>query len=142
MAFPFDPVNSRVRVSTTLGGTYTSIGRVLTANSNEGQESRTKTRYLGGTVTRPGDSTWGGDITVLWDNTDTTGQEILKTAKRNGTTVFLQFCPEGTATGAKVEQGEVNITAHNLPLDASTEIVQRSFSFEGVDDSPSTVTLA
>jgi hypothetical protein len=142
MAFPFDPVNSRVRVSTTLGGTYTSIGKVLTANSNEGQESRTKTRYLGGTVTRPGDSTWGGDITALWDNTDTTGQEILKTAKRNGTTVFLQFCPDGTATGAKVEQGEVNITAHNLPLDASAEIIQRSFSFEGVDDSPSTVTLA
>lgn len=142
MAFPFDPVNSRVRVSTTVGGTYTSIGKVTAANSNEGQESRTKTRYLGGTVTRPGDNTWGGDITVLFDSGDTTGQEVLKTAKRNGTTVFLQFCPEGTGTGAKAEQGEVNITAHNLPLDASTEIISRSFSFEGVDDAPTTVTLA
>jgi len=142
MAFPFDPVNARLRVCTTLAGTYTLVGKVLSANSNEGQESRTKTRYLGGTVTRPGDNTWGGDITVLFDSGDTTGQEIIKTAKRNGTTVFLQFCPEGTTTGAKAEQGEVNITALNLPLDASTEIIQRSFSFEGVDDAPSTVTLA
>ena len=142
MAFPFDPVNARLRVSTTLTGTYTNVGKVLSANSNEGQEGRTKTKYLGGQVVRPGDNSWGGDITVLFDSGDTTGQEILKTAKRNGTSVFLQFCPEGTATGAKVEQGEVNITAHNLPLDASVEIIQRSFSFEGVDDSPSTVTLA
>lgn len=142
MAFPFDPVNSRVRVSTTVGGTYTSIGKVISANMNEGQESRTKTRYFGGTVVRPGDSTLGGDLTVLFDSGDTAGQEVLKTAKRNGTSVFLQFCPEGTATGAKVEQFEANITAHNLPLDASAEIVQRSFSFEGVDDAPTTVTLA
>lgn len=141
MAFPFDPVNSRVRASTTVGGTYTSIGRVTAANMTEGQEGRTKTRYLGGVVTRPGDSTLGGDITVLFDSGDTTGQEILKTAKRNGTTVFLQFCPEGTATGAKVEQFEANITAHNLPLDATAEIITRSFSFEGVDDAPTTVTL-
>lgn len=142
MAFPFDPANARLRVCLTVNGTYVNVGKVLSANSNEGQESRTKTRYLGGTVTRPGDNTWGGDITVLFDSGDTTGQEVLKTAKRNGTTVFLQFCPEGTTAGAKAEQGEVNITAHNLPLDASTEIIQRSFSFEGVDDAPTTVTLA
>jgi hypothetical protein len=118
------------------------IGKVVSANSNEGQEDRTKRRYLGGVVTRPGDNTWGGDLTVLFDSGDTTGQEVLKTAKRNGTTVFLQFCPEGTTTGMKCEQGEVNITAHNLPLDASTQIVERSFSFEGVDDAPTTITLA
>jgi len=142
MAFPFDPVNARVRVSTTVGGTYTSIGKVTASNSNEGNEGRTKTKYLGGQVVRPGDKTWGGDITVLFDSGDTTGQEVLKTAQRNGTTVFLQFCPEGTTTGAKAEQGEVNITAHNLPFDATAEIISRSFSFEGVDDAPTTVTLA
>lgn len=142
MAFPFDPVNSRLRVCLTVNGTYVNVGRVLSANSNEGQEGRTKTRYLGGTVTRPGDNTWGGDITLLFDSGDTTGQEVLKTAKRNGTSVFLQFCPEGTTAGMKAEQGEANITAHNLPLDASAEIIQRSFSFEGVDDAPTTVTLA
>lgn len=142
MAFPFDPVNARVRVSTTVGGTYASIGKVTAANMNEGQEGRTKTKYLGGQVVRPGDSTLGGDITVLFDSGDTTGQEILKTAKRNGTSVFLQFCPDGTGTGAKVEQFEANVTAHNLPLDATSEIISRSFSFEGVDDSPTTVTLA
>ena len=142
MAFPFDPVNARLRVATAVGGTYANVGKVLTANSNEGQEGRTKTKYLGGQVTRPGDNTWGGDITVLFDSGDTTGQEILVAAKRNGTSVFLQFCPEGAGTGAKVYQGEANITAHNLPLDASTEIIQRSFTFEGVDDAPTTVTLA
>jgi len=142
MAFPFDPVNARLRVCLTVNGTYVNVGKVLSANSNEGQESRTKTRYLGGTVTRPGDNTWGGDITVLFDSGDTTGQEVLKTAKRNGTTVFLQFCPEGTTAALKAEQGEVNITGLNLPLDASTEIIQRSFTFEGVDDAPTTVTLA
>jgi hypothetical protein len=142
MAFPFDPVNARVRVSTTVGGTYASVGKVVTANSNETQEGRTKTKYLGGQVVRPGDNNWGGDIAVLYDSADTTGQEILKTAKRNGTSVFLQFCPEGSGTGAKVEQGEVNITALSLPFDASAEILQRSFSFEGVDDAPTTVTLA
>lgn len=142
MAFPFDPVNSRVRVATLIGGTYASVGKVTAANMNEGQEGRTKTKYLGGQVTRPGDSTLGGDITVLFDSGDTTGQEILKSAKRSNTTVFLQFCPEGTGTGAKVEQFEANITAHNLPLDATAEIISRTFSFEGVDDAPTTVTLA
>src|ERR1700755_345286 len=142
MAFHFDPVNSRVRVSTTVGGTYTSIGKITAANMNEGQEGASKLKFLGGQIRRPGDSTLSGDITVYFDSGDTTGQEILKTAKRNGSSVFLQFCPDGTATGAKVEQFEASITAHNLPLDASTEIISPSFSFEGVDDSPTTVTLA
>lgn len=142
MGFPYDPVNARVRVSTTVGGTYAAIGKITSANMNEGQEGRTKLKYLGGQIIRPGDSTLSGDLTVYFDSGDTTGQEILKTAKRNGTTVFLQFCPDGTATGAKCEQFEANITAHNLPLDATTEIISRSFSFEGVDDAPTTVTLA
>lgn len=142
MAFPFDAANARVRVSATSGGTYASVGKVRTAQLTEGQENQTKVKYLGGQVVRPGDNTLSGTISVLFDNTDTTGQEILKTGKRAGTSVFLQFCPEGTATGAKVEQFEAYITEIGLPFDADTETQERSFSFEGVDNAPTTITLA
>jgi hypothetical protein len=140
--FPFDPINSRLRVSTTLAGTYTSVGRVRSASLNEGRENQTKIKYLGGQIVRPGDNTLAGSITVVFDSTDTTGQEILKTAKRNSSTVFLQFCPAGTTAGEKAEQFEANITSHNFDLNADNEAIERTFDFEGVDDAPTTITLA
>jgi hypothetical protein len=142
MAFPYDPTNARVRVSTTLSGTYTVVGKVRNASIEEGQENQTKIKYLGGQTRRPGDSTLSGSVECLFDDGDTTGQEILKTAKRNGTTVFLQYCPFGTTTGLKVDQMEVNITKLGYGLNADEEIIPRTFDWEGVDDAPTTVTLA
>lgn len=142
MAFPFDPANARVRVCATISGTYTSIGKVRTSNYTEGQENRTRTKYLGGQLVRPGDNTLGGNFTVLYDSGDTLGQELCKTAKRAGTSLFFQFCPEGTATGAKVEQFEANVTEIGNPFDADAETLERSFTIEGVDTVPTTVTLA
>jgi hypothetical protein len=142
MAFPFDPANARVRVSTTSGGTYASIGKVRTSNYTEGQEGRVRTKYLGGQVVRPGDNTLGGTMTVLYDSGDTTGQALLVTAKRAGTSLFFQFCPEGTATGAKVQQFEANVTEISNPFDADAETLERSFTLEGVDTVPTEITLA
>lgn len=142
MAFPYDPANARVRVSTTVGGTYTVVGKVRTAPYTEGTENRSKIRYLGGQIVRPGDNTLTGSVTWLYDDGDTTGQTIIRTAKRNGTTVFLQWCPAGTATGAKALQMEVSITEITGNLDADAQVVDGGFSWEGVDDSPTEITLA
>lgn len=140
--FPFDPVNARVRVSTTEGGTYTSLGKVRSADYNEGTEGGSTLKYLGGQAKKAGDPTVSATLNMWWDNTDTTGQEVLKTAKRNGTTVFLQFCPEGTGTGDKVEQVGGLITELSIRLDAEGEAVEGSFTFDGDATTLQTVTLA
>lgn len=142
MAFPYDPANARLRVSTTSGGTFTTVGKIRTAPITEGQENRTKIRYLGGQIVRPGDNTLSGSATWLYDDGDTTGQTIIRTAKRAGTTVFLQWCPAGTATGAKCLQYEASITEITGNLDADAQIVEGGFSWEGVDDAPTEITLA
>ena len=142
MAFPYDPVNARVRVSATLAGTYTVVGKVRTANLTEGRDNRTKTKYLGGQVVRPGDNTLTGSVGYLFDDGDTTGQNLVRTAKRNGTTLFVQICPAGTGTGAKVLQFEADITELTIDVNADNELVEGGFNFEGVDDSPTEVTLA
>lgn len=142
MAFPYDPANARIRVCTTVNGTYTVVGRVRTTGLTEGNEGRTKIKYLGGQITRNGDNNISGSATWLFDDGDTTGQTIVRTAKRNGTSVFLQYCPAGTGTGAKVLQFEANITELTHNVDADAEVVDGGFSYEGVDDTPTEVTLA
>lgn len=135
---------SRVRVSATQAGTFTNVGYTRSFDFNEGTEGSSVARYFGGEARKAGDPTVGGSLSVFYDPTDTTGQEILKTAKRGSTTVFLQICPAGTATGAKVEQVECYITELNLASDrdGGSGWVERGITYEGIPDTLTTVTLA
>lgn len=141
MPGPYDSSAARVRVSTTSGGTYTLVGYVRNADLDKGSEGEATLRWFGGEAVRPGDRTLGGTINVWWDNDDTAGQEILRTAWNNGTSVFLQYAPRGVAAGAKVEQFEAIITAAPHSFDSEGEAVEGSFSFRGVPGTLTTITL-
>lgn len=138
---PIDTKLSRVRVSTTQGGVYALVGYVQSFELTEGEEGGGITRYFGGELDKAGDPTLEGSFPVLFDRDDTTGQEILRTAKRNGTTVWLQFGPAGVGSGAKVEQFEARITEISLSSDADDEYVAGSFSVRGIPSTLTTVTL-
>lgn len=144
MPFPFDPTNSRIRVSATMGGTYTAVGKVVDYDHNEGVEGGGTTKYMGGQVERAGDPTLDGSFNVLWDNTDTNGQEAIKAAKRAGTPLWFQFCPEGTATGAKVEQFQANVTGYRINANSQDgdNLVKGSITLKADPTTLSTVTLA
>jgi hypothetical protein len=139
---PINPTNSRVRVSTTSGGTYTNVGYVTSYDVSEGSEGDSTTYYFGGELNRAGNPTLTGTINVLWDMEDTTGQTILRSAKKTGDPIWLQLAHAGTATGAKVEQFEAIITEVPRSSDAGGDNVTGSFSFRGTPSTLSEVTLA
>lgn len=139
---PYDPGVSRVRLSSTLAGTYTVIAKVRSWTLTEGTEGDTVIRWLGGDALRAGDATLNGTVPVWWDRADTTGQELMRSAKRAGTSVFLQFCQAGTTTGEKCDQFEAIITEVTTSADSnSNEGVEGTFTFRGLPSTLTTITL-
>ena len=99
-------------------------------------------RWFGGDAIRAGDPTLEGTLPVWWDRADTTGQDLLRTAKRAGTTVFLQICPAGTTTGEKCDQFEAVIREVSVSADSgSNEGVEGSFTYRGLPSTLTTITL-
>ena len=139
---PKDPKNSRVRVSLTETGTYNLVGMTRSWGYTEGSEGGTVLRWLGGDATKAGAPNLSGTIEVWNDMADPTGQQVLTSAKRNGTQVWLQVCPDGTATGAKVEQFQATIGERGMTGDAEGDGVEGSFSYTGAPSTLTTVTLA
>lgn len=142
MAGPIDTKNTRVRVSTTLAGTYTLVGYTTAYTFTEGTEGGNTILYFGGEELTAGRNTATGSLDVLFVRGDTLGQDVIRSAKRAGTTVFLQLCPEGTATGAKCEQMEVYIDEVSHNPDRSNDRVTGSINFRGIPSTLSTITLA
>lgn len=133
---------TRVRLSTTSGGTYTTVAYVTSFELTEGEEGGGVTKYFGGELEKAGDNTLSGSMPVLFDRSDTTGQELLRTAKRAGTSVFLQFCPGGTTVGSKCEQFEATVTEVSVSSARTDDWVTGSFAFRGVPSTLTTITLA
>jgi hypothetical protein len=142
MPAPYDTKFSRIRVSLTSGGTYANIYGVTDAPYTEGSDGTSKTKYLGGEWHKAGDPTITGTITAGYNDADTTGQNIIRTAKRAGTSVWIQWCPSGTTTGSQVEQFEARIDEISGDMNADNEWVMTSFSYTGDPATRTTVTLA
>jgi hypothetical protein len=142
MAGPYPPEDAAVRVSTTLAGTYTVIGLVTSSNLTEGSSGTSETPYMGGIAYKAGRSTLAGTVNYLFNRADTSGQEVIRAAKRSGASVFLQDCPEGTAATAKVEQFEAKIDEVGRESDAGNDWVTGSFTFTGIPSTLTTETLA
>ena len=141
MPAPYDPKLTRVRVSTTSGGTYSIIGYTRSFDMTEGTDGDTTLRWFGGDATKAGAATLTGTIPVFFDRADTTGQQILISAKRNGTKVWLQIGWEGVASGAVVDQFQASITEFSRTSDSEGDAVEGSFSFTGAPSTLTTVTL-
>ena len=137
----YDPKLARVRVSTTSGGIYNIVGQVRSFDLTEGSDGDTVLRWFGGDATKAGAPTMSGTIPVFFDRTDTNGQQILITAKRNGTKVWLQIGFTGVGSGAVVDQFEASITEFSRTADAEGDAVEGSFSFTGAPSTLTQVTL-
>lgn len=75
---------------------------------------------------KPGQKAWSGSLNCQWDETDSTGQEVLT----EGASVTLNFYPEGAGTGAKYLTGVATIS--NITVAAAMDgIVARNFQFTG-----------
>lgn len=135
---PIDAALTRVRVSTTSGGAYANVGYVRSFELTEGEEGGGRTLYFGGEIDKAGDPTLEGSMPVLFDKADTTGQEMLRTAKRAGDSVWLQFCPEGTSAGSRAYQFETRVTEVTIGSDVDDDYVAGGFAFRGF---PATLTV-
>jgi hypothetical protein len=142
MAAPNDPKLGRLRVSSTETGTYANVGYVKSVELNRGSDGAKTLTWLGGQANKSGDRTLEGTVPIYWDDADTTGQQILEAAWESGDTVWLQFCPKGTATTAKVKQFQATITAAPITIDPTADAVEGSFTYKGDPTTLSTVTLA
>jgi hypothetical protein len=138
---PLDPKLARVRVSTTVNGTYSVMSMARSYDHTEGSEGESSLYWFGGEAVRSGDPTVTGTIPVYFDRADTTGQTLLRTAKRNGTVVFIQLCPAGTGAGAKCDQFEAVITEFSMSADAEGDAVEGSFSYRGNASTLTEITL-
>jgi hypothetical protein len=139
---PRNARNIRIRVSATLAGTYTVLSMARSYDHTAGTEGGTTLRWFGGTAIKPGDTVDDGTITVWWDPMDTTGQDLMRASRDNGTTVFIQLAREGTATGAKVRQMEIQVTEYGNTGDVTADGIEETYSYTAVPGTISTVTLA
>lgn len=141
MPAPYDAKAGRVRVSTTEAGTYNVVGYVRSADLTHGSEGDTTIYWLGGEQSKAGNQTLTGSLPVYFDREDTNGQAILRTAWKNGTSVWLQIAPEGVGASAKVDQFRCVITEFTTSYAADGEAVEGGFSFRGDASTLTTVTL-
>lgn len=142
MPGPYDSKNARVRFSSTQAGTYTAGAFFTSYEHTEGSENGSTVNYFGGQANRTGDPTMTGTLNALFEKPDTTGQDLLRTAKRTGGTVWMQLAPTGTATGAKVTQGEIEVTEYRESADANADNVTVTFSYKMYPSTVTEVTLA
>jgi hypothetical protein len=72
-----------------------------------------------------------GSVTCWFDDSDTNGQEAMKTGMRAGSTVALNIYVEGSGVGNHELAGDVLIESVNFSLDKGA-IVGATFNFKGV----------
>jgi hypothetical protein len=74
----------------------------------------------------PGSTSWSGEVSCHWDETDTNGQVTL----RAGVSVTLKLMPEGSTTGDKIYTGTATVTSFSVNT-ARNDSVKATFSFTG-----------
>ena len=135
MPAPYNTVDTLVQVATVEAGPYTDVGYTRSFDLTEGSEGETVLRWFGGDETRAGAPTLSGSLNIWWDLEDTDGQNVIRTAKRAGSLVWLRFLLEGDTPGGPFESFEASITEVSRSGDVEGDAVEGSFSFSG---SPST----
>lgn len=138
---PLDPRKSRVRIATVEAGPYNLLALSRSLEMVEGTEGGSTLRWFGGESRKTGDPTLGGSLPVWYRRDDTSGQVVARNAKRTGTLVWLQLCPEGVAAGAKVDQFQAEITEVRMGSDSTADGVEGTFSYVGVPTTYKEITL-
>lgn len=132
MPNPIDVQDSVIKVSLPppAVASFATIQNVQGWNGTHGTEGGARTRVFGKATpyVRAGDLVDTYSLSGLYDPADTNGQNILRSARDNGTTVLLQVLPNGTAG----YQQECTVTEYTDSGDADGEYVECSFDLEAV----------
>lgn len=128
-----DVADSIVQVSATSEGTYATIAELTAWDGTHGTEDIARRRVFGNTNAhvRLGEDTDTYSLSGLLDLSDTNGQNILRTARDNRTTVFLRVLPMGNTAADKGYTQECYVTEYTDSGDADGDYVECSFSLEG-----------
>jgi hypothetical protein len=124
-----DVQDSVVQVSAD-GTTWATISDITTWDADHGTEGITRRRVFGAAQphVRLGEDTDTYEISGLLNLADTNGQNALRSARDNRTTIFLRVLPEGALGYSQ----ECYVTAYGDSGDADGgDYVECSFSLEG-----------
>jgi len=133
---------TRVRVATVQGGPFAVIGYTTSFTLTEGEEGGDTIDYFGGVINEAGTPTLGGSFDIVWDLGDTLGQNVIRSAKRAGTQVWLEFNPAGTTTGSPFDRFQARITEVSRSSEAGGRVVTGSISYEGDPNTLTSGTIA
>lgn len=132
MPNPIDVQDAVIKVSAPppAVASFAVIANVSGWAGTHGTEGEARVRVFGRATpyVRAGDVVDTYSLSGLYDPADTNGQNILRTARDNGTTVLLQVLPNGTAG----YQQECRVTEYTDEGDADGEYVECSFELEAV----------
>lgn len=132
-----DVSDAQVWVSATGGaGTYALIEDLTSFDATHGSESETRTRVFGAAnpYIRQGDDTDEYSLGGLYNPNDTDGQNILRTAHDNGTTVFIAILYDATGGAEQGYTQECRVTEYGESGEADGEYIECTFSAVGVGD--------
>jgi hypothetical protein len=136
-----DVTNSIVQVAAESAGPYATISDVRSWDGTHGEESETRVRVFGRAdpYVRAGDDTDEYSLSGLYNPDDTNGQNVLRDAKDNRTTVFLRVIPDGfdpetedLAPGATGYTQECRVSEYGESGDADGDFVECDFAARGV----------
>jgi hypothetical protein len=133
---PFDPETTVLMVAAAEAGPYAIIADLSSYDATHGEEDEIKTRVFGRATPyrRAGNDTDEYSLSGLYNTDDTDGQNVLRDAKDNRTTVFIRVLPGGwdpdteeIVSGAEGYQQECRVTQYGDSGESDGEWVQCSF---------------
>lgn len=131
---PLDVSDVLVQVAAVEAGPFATIEDIQSYSGTHGTEEATRTRVFGKAQphVRAGDDTDDYDLSGLYNPDDTGGQNVLRDARDNRTTVWLRVMPTGDTVGAAGYLQECNVTEYSDSGDADGDYIECAFSLEGV----------
>jgi hypothetical protein len=130
-----------VQVAAESAGPYATIADLQSWEGTHGEENESRTRVFGraDAYVRAGEDTDEYPLSGLYNPADTSGQNVLRDAKDNRTTVFLRVIPDGfdpeteeLVPGATGYTQECRVSEYTDSGDAGGEYVECSFTARGV----------
>ena len=132
-----DVSDARVYVSATGGaGTYALIQDATNFNATHGGADVRETFVFDKSSphVRTGDNTDEYSIQGLYNPADTNGQNVLRSARDNGTTVFLGIIHDNTSGAEEGYTQEVRVTQYSESGDRAGDYIEAGFEARGVGD--------
>jgi hypothetical protein len=125
-----DVQDSLIKVGAAPAGPFATIEDMTSYSGTHGNEGEARRRVFGrvSPYVRAGANTDEYSLSGLYNPDDTGGQNVLRSARDNRTTVILQVLPNGVSG----YQQECNVTEYSENGDADGDYVEAAFSLTAV----------